>query len=96
MATDTQKKSAPAKAPTAQKSASSSVSAKPKKAAGAKRTITIKLVKGTIACPPRQRGTIKGLGLKNREQVVTLENTSSVRGMIKKVLHLVEIVSETR
>ncbi len=94
MAMDTQKKTTSAKAPAATKAAA--VSAKPKKAAGAKRTITIKLVKGTIACPPRQRGTIKGLGLKNREQVVTLENTSAVRGMIKKVLHLVEIVSETR
>jgi large subunit ribosomal protein L30 len=72
------------------------VAPKAKKSAGAKRTITIRLAKGTIACPPRQRGTINGLGLKRREQVVTLENTSAIRGMIKKVLHLVEIVSETR
>jgi len=75
---------------------SAAVTAKPKKAAGAKRTITIRLSKGTIACPPRQRATINGLGLKRREQEVTLENTSAVRGMIKKVLHLVEIVGETR
>ncbi len=82
MATDTKKKAA--------------VAPKTKKSEGAKRTITIRLAKGTIACPPRQRGTINGLGLKRREQVVTLENTSAIRGMIKKVLHLVEIVSETR
>ncbi len=61
-----------------------------------KRTITIRLKKGTIACPPAQRATVNGLGLKRREQVRTLENTSAVRGMIKKVLHLVEVVSETR
>jgi len=61
-----------------------------------KKTITIRLKKGTIACPPNQRATINGLGLKRREQVRTLENTPSVRGMIKKVLHLVEIVSEVR
>jgi len=69
-----------------------------KKAAGTsgKRTITIRMKKGTIACPPKQRATMNGLGMKRREQVVTLENTSSVRGMIKKVLHLVEIVAETR
>jgi len=85
--TDTKKK-APAK--------SAAVAAKPKKAAGAKRTITIRLAKGTIACPPNQRACINGLGLKRREQVVTLENSPSVRGMIKKVLHLVEIVAETR
>ncbi|OFZ51705.1 MAG: 50S ribosomal protein L30 [Bdellovibrionales bacterium RIFOXYC1_FULL_54_43] len=61
-----------------------------------KKTITIRLKKGTIACKPDQRATINGLGLKRREQVRTLENTPSVRGMIKKVLHLVEVVSETR
>lgn len=62
----------------------------------AKKTITIRLNKGIIACNPTQRATIRGLGLKRREQVVTLENTPSVRGMIKKVLHLVQVVSETR
>jgi len=61
-----------------------------------KKTITIKLVKGTIACNPAQRATVRGLGLRRREQVKTLENTPAVRGMIKKVLHLVEIVSESR
>jgi large subunit ribosomal protein L30 len=64
--------------------------------AASKRTITIKLVKGVIACNPKQRATVIGLGLKRREQVRTLENTPAVRGMIKKVLHLLEIVSETR
>lgn len=64
--------------------------------AATKKTITIRLKKGTIACPPKQRATINGLGLKRREQVRTLENTPSVRGMIKKVLHLVEVVAETR
>jgi large subunit ribosomal protein L30 len=64
--------------------------------AAAKKTITIRLKKGTIACPPSQRATINGLGLKRREQVRTLENTPAVRGMIKKVLHLVEVVAETR
>jgi large subunit ribosomal protein L30 len=61
-----------------------------------KKTITIRLKKGMIACPPKQRATVNGLGLRNREQVKTLENTPSVRGMIKKVLHLVEVVAETR
>ena len=61
-----------------------------------KRTITIRLKKGTIACNPKLRATICGLGLKNRHQEKTLENTPSVRGMIKRVLHLVDVVSETR
>ena len=57
--------------------------------------ITIRLKKGTIACNPKQRATVNGLGLKKRLQEKTLENTPSVRGMIKQVLHLVEVVSET-
>jgi large subunit ribosomal protein L30 len=57
--------------------------------------ITIRLKRGTIACPPDQRATVRGLGLKRREQVRTLENTPSVRGMIKKVLHLVEVLEQT-
>lgn len=64
--------------------------------AGKKKTITIRLKKGTIACNPLQRATVNGLGLKRREQVRTLENTPAVRGMIKKVIHLVEVVSEVR
>lgn len=61
-----------------------------------KRTVTLRLKKGVIGCNPNQRATVNGLGLKRREQVVTLENTPSVRGMIKKVLHLVEVMAETR
>lgn len=64
--------------------------------AGKKKTITIRLKKGTISCNPGQRATVNGLGLKRREQVRTLENTPSVRGMIKKVMHLLEVVSEVR
>lgn len=64
--------------------------------AATKKTITIRLKKGTIACDPNQRATVRGLGLKRREQEKTLENTPSVRGMIKKVLHLVEVVAEKR
>ena len=64
--------------------------------AGTKRTITIRLNKGKIACNPIQRATLNGLGMKRRHQERTLENTPSVRGMIKKVLHLVEVVAETR
>jgi len=64
--------------------------------AATKKTITIRLKKGLVACNPLQRATVAGLGLKHREQVRTLENTPAVRGMIKKVLHLVEVVSEAR
>jgi large subunit ribosomal protein L30 len=69
--------------------------AKQASAKAGKKTITLRLKKGLVACNPTQRATVNGLGLKHREQVVTLENTSSVRGMVKKVLHLVDVVSQT-
>ena len=39
-----------------------------------------------------QRATLLGLGLKRANQVVELENTPSIQGMIRKVAHLVEVV----
>lgn len=60
----------------------------------AKKSITIRYKKSTIGCPPDQRDTVRGLGLRRLNQVVTLQNVPAVRGMIKKVLHLVEVVKE--
>lgn len=57
-------------------------------------TITIKLKKSTISCTEKQKSCVKGLGLRKTGSVKTLENTSSVRGMIKKVIHLLDIVEE--
>jgi len=59
------------------------------------KSIQIRLKKGRIACSPNQRACLQGLGLKKRHQEVSLENTPSVRAMIKKVLHLVQVVSES-
>ena len=61
-----------------------------------KNSITIRLKKGLMNTNPKHRATVAGLGLKRREQSRTLENTPAVRGAIKKVLHLVEVVSEKR
>lgn len=64
-------------------------------AAKTQKKITIRLKKGLIGTSEDQRATVKGLGLRRRESLRTLENTPAVRGMIKKVLHLVEVVSES-
>lgn len=61
-----------------------------------KRSITIRRKRSLICCNPGQRATMKGLGLLRIGQEKTLENTPAVRGMIKKVIHLLDIVSETR
>ncbi|OIQ15753.1 MAG: 50S ribosomal protein L30 [Bacteriovorax sp. MedPE-SWde] len=55
------------------------------------KTITVKLVKSTIKCNDKQKATVKGLGLRKTGSSKTLENTSAVRGMIKKVIHLLDI-----
>ncbi len=39
----------------------------------------------------RQRRVLKGLGLRGPRSEVVVDNTPSFRGMIKKVLHLVEV-----
>lgn len=57
----------------------------------ASKTITVKLRKSTIGCSEKQRANVRGLGLKKLGSVRTLENTPAVRGMIKKVIHLLEI-----
>jgi large subunit ribosomal protein L30 len=57
----------------------------------AKKTIKIKLKKGTLTCTKVVIDTVKGLGLRKIGQVRELENTPCVRGMIKKVIHLVEV-----
>lgn len=61
-----------------------------------KSTITIRLKKGLANCKSDQRATVTGLGLRRREDVRTLENTSAVRGMIKKVIHLLDITAESK
>jgi large subunit ribosomal protein L30 len=60
----------------------------------AKKTITVRYKRSTIGCPKDQIDTVRGLGLRRLRDERTLENTPAVRGMIKKVIHLVEVVRE--
>jgi large subunit ribosomal protein L30 len=59
------------------------------KAAG---TVRIKMIGSVIGCPEEQRATVRGLGLRRLQQVVEREDTPMVRGMIKKIPHLVAVV----
>ncbi|MBI2521288.1 MAG: 50S ribosomal protein L30 [Bdellovibrio sp.] len=56
----------------------------------AAKTITVKLKKSASGTPEKVRATVLGLGLRKVGQERTLENTPCVRGMIKKVIHLVD------
>ncbi len=55
-------------------------------------TIKIKQVKSKIGYPIDQKRTLQCLGLRKISQVVEVEDTPSIRGMIRKVHHLVSVV----
>lgn len=46
-----------------------------------------------IGCNPSQRQTLIGLGLNKIRRTRVLEDTASIRGMIKKVKHLINVES---
>ncbi len=55
-------------------------------------TIVIRQIGSPIRRPAKQRQTLIGLGLNRMHRVRELEDTPSVRGMIRSIPHLVEIV----
>ncbi|MBR3495702.1 MAG: 50S ribosomal protein L30 [Prevotella sp.] len=55
-------------------------------------TIKIKQIKSKIGYPVDQKRTLQSLGLRRISQVVEVEDTPSIRGMIRKVHHLVTVV----
>ena len=59
--------------------------------AASKKTLRVKQVKSGIGFTQRQRQTLRGLGLKRMQQIVELEDTPSVRGMITSIAHLVRV-----
>ena len=59
--------------------------------AGKTNTVKVTQVKSPIGRPADQRETLKGLGLNKMNRTRELEDTSAMRGMIKKVAHLVRV-----
>lgn len=55
-------------------------------------TIKIKQIRSKIGYPIDQKRTLLALGLHKISQVVEVEDNPSIRGMIKKVHHLVTVV----
>ena len=53
--------------------------------------IAVRWMKSQIGYDRRQRATLRGLGLKRMGQRVEVEDTPAVRGMIRKVRHLVVV-----
>ena len=55
-------------------------------------TIKIKQIKSGIGYPKDQKATLVALGLRKISQVVEIEDTPSMRGILRKVHHLVSVV----
>jgi len=48
-------------------------------------------VRSGIGRPSPQKKTLVGLGLRRLNDTVVRENTPAIRGMVKKVIHLVRV-----
>ena len=64
--------------------------AKKKTKAAAK--IKIRLKRSPIGCPEKHKRVVKGLGFRKLNQIVERPNDASIRGMVNKIPHLVEVV----
>ena len=91
-------KKAPAKKAEAPKKeakpAAEKKAAAPKARKPAGKTITVRQIGSPVGRPDIQRQTLIGLGLNKMRRTRTLEDTPAVRGMIRKIPHLVEIVED--
>lgn len=80
----------------AARAASDAPKAKPAPAAKAKpaaasERIRVRLVRSGICTPKDQKATLLGLGLRRLNHEVVRPDTPSIRGMLHKVRHLVEV-----
>ena len=55
-------------------------------------TIQLKWVRSMICTPEKYRKVVKGLGFTRLNQVIVRPDNSAIRGMVKKIPHLIEIV----
>ncbi|GCE47784.1 large subunit ribosomal protein L30 [Thermosporothrix hazakensis] len=53
--------------------------------------LRIKWVKSAIGYPQDQKDTIRSLGLRKLQHTVEHEDQPTIRGMIRKVQHLVQV-----
>jgi large subunit ribosomal protein L30 len=53
--------------------------------------LRVKLIKSIIGSKENQISTVKALGLKKLNSEVEHNDTPQIRGMIQKVIHLVEV-----
>jgi large subunit ribosomal protein L30 len=54
--------------------------------------IQLKWVRSAICTPKKQKRVVKGLGFTRLNQVIERPNTAAIRGMVKKIPHLIEVI----
>ena len=59
-----------------------------------KSMLKLKWVRSYIQAPVKHKKVVRGLGFTRLNQVIEREDTPSIRGMVAKVPHLVEIVQQ--
>ena len=59
-------------------------------------TIKITLVRSLIGYPEDQRQVVRGLGLRKPNSSVVRDDTPSIRGMVRKIPHLVKVEVVTK
>ncbi|MEM1202110.1 MAG: 50S ribosomal protein L30 [Acidobacteriota bacterium] len=62
--------------------------------ANEKKLLRIEQYRSPIGYPKTQREVLRGLGLRRIRHVVERQDTPAVRGMVKKIPHLVRIIED--
>ena len=56
-----------------------------------KKTLRVEYIKSVIGYSQRQKGTMRALGLRRLGDVVQVEDNAVMRGMLRRVEHLVQV-----
>ncbi len=59
-----------------------------------KKELVLQYYRSRIGRPEKQRRVLAGLGFKKMNQVIRLQDTPEIRGMVAKIPHLVRIVDD--
>jgi large subunit ribosomal protein L30 len=65
-----------------------------RKPAAHKDTVRVRLAKSGIATPVDQKATIRALGFRRVGQVVERKDGPALRGRLRKVRHLIELIED--
>jgi large subunit ribosomal protein L30 len=60
----------------------------------AEKKLRLRLARSVIGLSPQQEATVKALGLRRMNQVVVHDDTPTIRGMIARVPHVLEVRDE--